>query len=383
MFTEFKKEIELGGRKLTFETGKIARQADGAVMVTYGETKVLCTAVGAKKPRTDLDFFPLTVNYQEKTFAAGKIPGGFFKREARPSEKETLTSRLIDRPVRPLFHPNYKCETQLICTVLAHDLENDPDITAMIGTSAALTISGIPFMGPIGASRVGYIDGNYVLNPPVDDMPRSQLNLVVAGTSEGVLMVESEASELSEDVMLGAVMFGHKANQEVIQAIIELAQACAKKPRDVPETPAKVGEVQVKVRELAEAGLRTAYAISEKSSRQSAIAEVRSTVSDAFSNDDDATDMIVSGAFKILLNPANVLMAVIQKQYVQLYLKLASCRVLMVVPYLPAVKPRQWLWRRWVLAKMSRSLMVLTVITGNTFCCIIIFHLIQSVRLAV
>jgi len=298
MFTEFKKEIELGGRKLTFETGKIARQADGAVMVTYGETKVLCTAVGAKKPRTDLDFFPLTVNYQEKTFAAGKIPGGFFKREARPSEKETLTSRLIDRPVRPLFHPNYKCETQLICTVLAHDLENDPDITAMIGTSAALTISGIPFMGPIGASRVGYIDGNYVLNPPVDDMPRSQLNLVVAGTSEGVLMVESEASELSEDVMLGAVMFGHKANQEVIQAIIELAQACAKKPRDVPETPAKVGEVQVKVRELAEAGLRTAYAISEKSSRQSAIAEVRSTVSDAFSNDDDATDMIVSGAFK-------------------------------------------------------------------------------------
>ena len=298
MFTEFKKEIELGGRKLTFETGKIARQADGAVMVTYGETKVLCTAVGAKKPRTDLDFFPLTVNYQEKTFAAGKIPGGFFKREARPSEKETLTSRLIDRPVRPLFHPNYKCETQLICTVLAHDLENDPDITAMIGTSAALTISGIPFMGPIGASRVGYIDGNYVLNPPVDDMPRSQLNLVVAGTSEGVLMVESEASELSEDVMLGAVMFGHKANQEVIQAIIELAQACAKKPRDVPETPAKVGEVQVKVRELAEAGLRTAYAISEKSSRQSAIAEVRYTVSDAFSNDDDATDMIVSGAFK-------------------------------------------------------------------------------------
>jgi len=220
MFTEFMKQTDLGGRKLTFETGKIARQADGAVMVTYGETKVLCTAVGARKPRTDLDFFPLTVNYEEKTFAAGKIPGGFFKREARPSEKVTLTSRLIDRPIRPLFHPNYKCETQLICTVLAHYMENDPDIVALIGTSAALTISGIPFMGPIGASRVGYIDGEYVLNPPVDDMPDSKLNLVVAGTSEGVLMVESEASELSEDVMLGAVMFGHKANQEVIKAII-------------------------------------------------------------------------------------------------------------------------------------------------------------------
>ncbi len=298
MFTEFKKEIDLGGRKLTFETGKIARQADGAVMVTYGETKVLCTAVGAKKPRTDLDFFPLTVNYQEKTFAAGKIPGGFFKREARPSEKETLTSRLIDRPIRPLFHKNYKCETQLICTVLAHDLENDPDIVAMIGTSAALTISGIPFLGPIGASRVGYIDGEYVLNPAVDTVADSELNLVVAGTNEGVLMVESEANELSEDVMLGAVMFGHKANQEIIQAIIELAQACAKEPRDVPETPAKVGEVEGKVKELSEAGLREAYAISEKSARQDKIAEVKSTVVEAFADDDEATDMMVGGALK-------------------------------------------------------------------------------------
>jgi len=298
MFTEFMKQTDLGGRKLTFETGKIARQADGAVMVTYGETKVLCTAVGARKPRTDLDFFPLTVNYQEKTFAAGKIPGGFFKREARPSEKETLTSRLIDRPIRPLFHPNYKCETQLICTVLAHDMENDPDIVALIGTSAALTISGIPFMGPIGASRVGYIDGEYVLNPPVDDMPGSELNLIVAGTSEGVLMVESEASELSEDVMLGAVMFGHKANQVVIKAIIELAQACAKEPRDVPETPAIVAEVQTQVKELAESGLREAYAISEKSARQTSIAAVKSIVSESFVNNDEVTDMMVSSAFK-------------------------------------------------------------------------------------
>jgi polyribonucleotide nucleotidyltransferase len=298
MFTEFMKQTNLGGRKLTFETGKIARQADGAVMVTYGETKVLCTAVGARKPRTDLDFFPLTVNYQEKTFAAGKIPGGFFKREARPSEKETLTSRLIDRPIRPLFHPNYKCETQLICTVLAHDMENDPDIVALIGTSAALTISGIPFMGPIGASRVGYIDGEYVLNPPVDDMPDSKLNLVVAGTSEGVLMVESEANELSEDVMLGAVMFGHQANQVVIKAIIELAQACAKEPRDVPETPAIVAEVQTQVKGLAEPGLRDAYAISEKVARQISIAAVKSTVSESFADNDEVTEMMVGSAFK-------------------------------------------------------------------------------------
>ena len=300
MFNEYKKEIELGGRDLVFETGKIARQADGAVMVTYGETMVMCTAVGAKNPRADLDFFPLTVNYQEKTFAAGKIPGGFFKREARPSEKETLTSRLIDRPIRPLFHPNYKCETQLICTVLAHDLENDPDIAALIGTSAALTISGIPFMGPIGASRVGFIDEEYVLNPPVDDMKNSQLNLVVAGTSEGVLMVESEANELSEDVMLGAVMFGHKANQKVIQAIIELAEACAKEPREVPETPEIVGEVNTKVKELAESGLREAYAISEKSLRQESIAAVKSKVIEAFIGSEEATDMIVSTAFKLV-----------------------------------------------------------------------------------
>ncbi len=300
MFSEYKKEINLGGRKLTFETGKIARQADGAVMLTYGETKVLCTAVGAKKPRLDIDFFPLTVNYQEKTFAAGKIPGGFFKREARPSEKETLTSRLIDRPIRPLFHPNYKCETQLISTVLAHDLENDPDITAMIGTSAALTISGIPFMGPIGASRVGYIDGEYVLNPLIDAMPGSELNLVVAGTSEGVLMVESEANELSEDVMLGAVMFGHKANQEVIEGIIELAQACAKEPREVPEVSKVVDQVRVQVRKMAEADLRDAYSISEKSTRQSAIADVKSRVIETFAENEEATDIIVSEAFKSL-----------------------------------------------------------------------------------
>ncbi|MEK7245014.1 MAG: polyribonucleotide nucleotidyltransferase, partial [Pseudomonadota bacterium] len=230
MFKEFRKEIEWGGRKLVLETGKIARQADGAVLVTYGETKVLCTAVAERTTRAGIDFFPLTVNYQEKAFAAGKIPGGFFKREGRPNENEVLVSRLIDRPIRPLFAEGYRNETQIITTVLSHDLENDPDIVALIGASAALTISGLPFLGPIAAVRVGYVNGQYVLNPQIDEMSTSLLDLIVAGTVEGVLMVESEASELSEDVMLGAVMFGHRSFQPVIQAIVELAEACAKEP---------------------------------------------------------------------------------------------------------------------------------------------------------
>src|SRR6516162_2769997 len=209
MFEVYRKELEWGGRPLVLETGRLARQADGAVLVTYGETTVLCTAVAMKSAKAGQDFFPLTVNYQEKTFAAGKIPGGFFKREGRPSEKETLVSRLIDRPLRPLFVPGFINETQVICTVLSHDLENDPDVVSMIGASAALTISGIPFLGPIGGARVGYIEGQYVLNPTLAEMPRSELDLVVAGTTEGVLMVESEAKELSEEVMLGAVVFGH------------------------------------------------------------------------------------------------------------------------------------------------------------------------------
>src|SRR5216684_2298768 len=195
MFHVYRKELIWGGRRLVLETGKIARQADGAVLVTYGETTVLCTAVAMKSAKPGQDFFPLTVNYQEKTFAAGKIPGGFFKREGRPSEKETLVSRLIDRPLRPLFAPGFINETQVICTVLSHDLENDPDVIAMIGASAALTISGIPFMGPIAAARVGYVDGQYVLNPLQEALPGSALDLIVAGTAEGVLMVESEAKE--------------------------------------------------------------------------------------------------------------------------------------------------------------------------------------------
>ena len=228
MFEVYRKEIIWGGRTLTFETGKVARQADGAVMVSYGGTTVLCTAVGASSAKPGIDFFPLTVNYQEKTFAAGRIPGGFFKREGRPSEKETLVSRLIDRPIRPLFHKNYKNETQVIVTVLAHDMENDPDIVALIGASAALTISGLPFMGPIGACRIGWDGNNYILNPTVEQMQSANLDFVVAGTNEGVLIVESEASELSEEIMLGAVDFGHKEMEDVIKAIIDLAEVAAK-----------------------------------------------------------------------------------------------------------------------------------------------------------
>src|ERR687883_827396 len=249
MFKVFRKELMWGGRRLVLETGKIARQADGAVLATYGETTVLCTAVAMKSAKPGQDFFPLTVNYQEKSFAAGKIPGGFFKREGRPSEKETLVSRLIDRPLRPLFAPGFVNETQVVCTVLSHDLENDPDIVSMIGASAALTISGIPFLGPIAGARVGYIDGNYVLNPKLSELPRSELDLVVAGTGEGVLMVESEAKELSEEIMLGAVTFGHKALQPVIDAIIELAETCAKEPWSLPELPANKGEIEVRLRD--------------------------------------------------------------------------------------------------------------------------------------
>jgi polyribonucleotide nucleotidyltransferase len=259
MFQVYRKELDWGGRRLVLETGKIARQADGAVLATYGETTVLCTAVAAKTQRAGQDFFPLTVNYQEKTFAAGKIPGGFFKREGRPSEKETLVSRLIDRPIRPLFVSGFLNETQVVCTVLSHDLENDPDIVAMVGASAALTISGIPFYGPISGARVGYVDGQYVLNPTSADMERSELDLVVAGTAEGVLMVESEAQELSEEVMLGAVTFGHKGFQPVIDAIIELAETCAKEPWPMAEPLPEKAAIEDELRRLLAAPLDAAY----------------------------------------------------------------------------------------------------------------------------
>jgi len=293
MFQEYRKEIEWGGRTLVLETGKVARQADGAVIVTYGDTSVLCTVVGEKAPRPGLDFFPLSVHYQERAYAAGKIPGGFFKREARPSEKETLTSRLIDRPIRPLFVKGFKNETQVILTVLSHDLENDPDIPAMIGASAALTISGLPFLGPIGGARVGYIDGEYVLNPQLDEMPNTALDLVVAGTRDGVLMVESEASELSEEVMLGAVAFGHKAFQPVIDAIIELAKACAKEPMELPSAPEGKDELAAKVRELAEAGLREAYTETVKLTRQDKVSAVKAKVTEALEADESVDQDLV------------------------------------------------------------------------------------------
>ena len=275
MFDVTKKEIVWGGRTLTLETGRIARQADGAVLVSYGGTQVLCTAVAQRKPREGIDFFPLTVNYQEKTFAAGKIPGGFFKREGRPTEKETLVSRLIDRPIRPLFPTGFRNETQVICTVLAHDLENDPDIVALIGTSAALTISGIPFLGPIGAARVGFIEGEYVLCPQLDDLSSSSLDLVVAGTADGVLMVESEAKELDEAVMLGAVTFGHNACRQLIDAIIEFAEACAKVPWELPQPPEAHEPTKARVVELAEEPLRKAYGETVKQTRVEAIAAVK------------------------------------------------------------------------------------------------------------
>ncbi len=275
MFTVSTKEIEWGRRTLTLETGRIARQADGAVLATYGGTKVLCTAVYARQAKPGIDFFPLTVNYQEKTFAAGKIPGGFFKREGRPSEKETLTSRLIDRPIRPLFIPGFRNETQVICTVLAHDLENDPDIVALIGASAALVISGAPFMGPIGGARVGVVDGEYVLNPTQDQMADSDLDLVVAGTQEGVLMVESEAKQLSEDQMLNAVMFGHNEYQKVIDMIIDLAEECAKEPYEMPEADPAAETVAARLAEIAEAPLREAYAIITKQDRVAAVSDVK------------------------------------------------------------------------------------------------------------
>ncbi|MFV1849567.1 MAG: polyribonucleotide nucleotidyltransferase [Porticoccaceae bacterium] len=278
MFNVVRKEMQWGNAKLVLETGKIARQADGAVKVTYGETVVLCTAVGAKQPRPDVDFFPLTVNYQEKAFAAGKIPGGFFKREGRPSEKETLVSRLIDRPIRPLFHPQYRNDTQIVCTVLSHDMENDPDVVAMIGTSAALTISGLPFLGPIGAARVGYKDGEYILNPSTEAVKESDLDLVVAGTRDGVMMVESEASELSEEIMLGAVKFGHEQFQGVLDLIIDLAEEAAKEPREVAELPEGYDALVEKIGALGTDGLTAAYAHVVKQERSAAVSAAKADI---------------------------------------------------------------------------------------------------------
>jgi polyribonucleotide nucleotidyltransferase len=276
MFDVQRVELTWAGRKLSLETGKIARQADGAVLATYGETTVLATVVSAKEPKAGVDFFPLTVNYQEKAFAAGRIPGGYFKREGRPTEKETLVSRLIDRPIRPLFVEGYRNDTQVIVTVLSHDLENDPDVVAMVAASAALTLSGVPFMGPVGAARVGYINGQLRLNPTIAEMADSQLDLVVAGTADAVLMVESEAKELPEDVMLGAVMHGHKGFQPVIDAIIKLAERAAKEPRDF-QTPDN-SEIEKRILALVEADLRDAFTTPAKTERQDKVAAAKAKV---------------------------------------------------------------------------------------------------------
>ncbi len=281
LFNYFRKELDWGGRKLVLETGKIARQADGAVLVSYGETIVLCTAVGAKSAKPGQDFFPLTVNYQEKAFAAGKIPGGFFKREGRPSEIETLKSRLIDRPIRPLFPEGFRNEVQVIATVLSYDNENDPDIVSMIGCSAALTLSGIPFFGPVAGARVGYIDGQYMLNPTDPQKATSQLDLVVAGTSEGVLMVESEAQELPEDIMLGAVTFGHQSFQPVIQAIIELAEHAAKDPWALPEKTEEEKALAARVDALGRASIAEAYQEKQKQVRYEKVAAAKKAVIEA------------------------------------------------------------------------------------------------------
>jgi polyribonucleotide nucleotidyltransferase len=300
MFDTHRVEIEWGGRKLTLETGRVARQADAAVVAQYGDTSVLATVVAARSVRPGIDFFPLTVNYQEKTYAAGKIPGGFFKREGRPSEKETLTSRLIDRPIRPLFVEGFKHETQIVVTVLSHDMENDPDIVALVAASAALTLSGLPFLGPIAAARVGVVDGQFVLNPMIDEMAKSDLDLVVAGTVDAVMMVESEAKELPEKQMLEAVMFGHRGFQPVINAIIKLAEKAAKEPWDFQ--PPDASKYKDKVKALVEADLRKAFATPEKQKRhelvEAASAKVKKELLPA---DADANEQVLlSSVFKNL-----------------------------------------------------------------------------------
>ena len=298
MFNITRRELDWAGRKLVLETGHIARQADGAVLVTYGETVVLATAVGTKEAKPGQDFFPLTVNYQEKTFAAGKIPGGYFKREGRPTEKETLVSRLIDRPIRPLFHPRFKNETQVICTVLAYDQENDPDVVAMVGASAALCLSGMPFLGPIGGARVGHVGGEFVLNPTIQQMAESQLDLVVAGTADAVMMVESEAQELSEEAMLEAVMIGHRGFQPVIDAIISLAEVAAKPMWDVADVDH--GALPDQVRSLVVDELKTAYGEPEKVARQEKVGVVKAKAHDALDGEDGAQAQAVSQVLKAL-----------------------------------------------------------------------------------
>jgi polyribonucleotide nucleotidyltransferase len=302
MFNKHSVSLEWAGRTLTIETGQVARQADGAVMVTYGDTTVLATACFAKSAKPGQDFFPLTVNYMEKYYASGRIPGGFFKREGRPTEKETLTSRLIDRPIRPLFVKGFKNEVQVVLTCMSYDLENDPDILGMIGASAALVLSGAPFMGPIGAARVGYKDGEYIINPTIDELEESELDLVMAGTADAVMMVESEAYELSEDVMLGAVMAGHDAIQPIIDAIIDLAEKAAKEPFEF-EAEDHSKELSA-IQKLVGKDLSKAYSLTEKLERQSAVGAARDTAKAALVGTEDAPGEMTADTFKAAFKEA-------------------------------------------------------------------------------
>jgi polyribonucleotide nucleotidyltransferase len=303
MFNVTKKSIEWGEETLTLESGKVARQADGCVIATYGETSVMAAVTFAKEQKPGQDFFPLTVHYNEKYYAAGKIPGGFFKREARPTEKETLTSRLIDRPIRPLFVPGFKNEVLVICTVLSHDLVNDPDMVAMVAASAALTISGAPFMGPIAACRVGFEDGEYILNPELDDMhnlrqnPEQRLDLVVAGTKDAVMMVESEAYELTEEEMLGAVEFAHEQIQPAIDLIIDFAEECAKEPFDF--TPPDYSGLYKAVAKAGEKKMRDAYAITDKQERTSAVSAAKDAIKESLSEEQLADENLGSALKKL------------------------------------------------------------------------------------
>jgi polyribonucleotide nucleotidyltransferase len=297
MFKIVRQEIDWAGRKLVLETGRIARQADAAILATYGETVVLCTVVGQKEANPATEFFPLTVHYQEKVFAVGRIPGGFFKREGRPSEKEVLTSRLIDRPIRPLFPEGFHNEVQVICTVLSHDLENDPDIVALVGASAALSLSGMPFFGPVGAARVGYVDGQYILNPVPSQLTESKLDLVLAGTQSGVLMVESEARELSEDIMLGAVEFGHQGFQPIIEAIAALKEKADVKNWSLPAATYDATAIYHEVRQVAEPELRKAYQLTTKQDRSQSLANAKKTAKEQLSASID-NDMALRHALK-------------------------------------------------------------------------------------
>lgn len=382
MFNIYRKDIAFAGKTLTLETGKIARQADGSVMATLGGTAVLCTVVGARSIKEGQDFFPLSVHYQEKTYAAGKIPGGFFKREAKPSEKEVLTSRLIDRPIRPLFPKNFLNEVQVIATVVSHDMENDPDIVAMIGCSAALTISGIPFMGPIAGARVGYKDGAYILNPTLDEMKDSVLDLVVAGTQEGVLMVESEAKELPEDIMLGAVMHGWHGFQPVIDGIIALAEMCAKEPWDIPETPDAIAKMADAMKKKYAKDVEKAYAIQQKQDRYAAVGEVRKTAVAAFLNEEDGiTENVIAAKFKGL--ESDVVRGAILKtgqridgrdtKTVRPIVAEVGISLAHTAPLCsPAARRRHWSSRLWEPARTNRSWTRWTANTASASCYTII-----------